>query len=42
MEYQNIVIFILVFIVLMTIFYFIVSNFGISSSLSEPTEPKLI
>lgn len=40
MEYQNIVIFILVFIVLMTIFYFIVSNFGISNSLSEPTEPK--
>ena len=36
MEYQNIVIFILVFIVLMTIFYFIVSNFGISNSSSEP------
>ena len=36
MEYQNIVIFILVFIVLMTIFYFIVSNFGISNSSSGP------
>jgi hypothetical protein len=36
MEYQNIVIFILVFIVLMTIFYFVVSNFGISNSSSEP------
>ena len=36
MEYQNIIIFILVFIVLMTIFYLIVSNFGISNSLSEP------
>jgi len=36
MEYQNIVIFILFFIVLMTIFYFIVSNFGISNSSPEP------
>lgn len=36
MEYQNIIIFILIFIVLMTIFYFIVSNFGISNSSSEP------
>lgn len=36
MEYQNIVIFILVFIVLMTIFYFVVSNFGVSNSSSDP------
>jgi hypothetical protein len=36
MEYQNIVIFILIFIVLMTIFYFVISNFGISNVSSEP------
>lgn len=32
MDYQNIIIFILIFIVLMTIFYFIISNFGISNT----------
>ncbi len=32
MEYQNIIIFVLIFIVLMTVFYFIISNFGISES----------
>jgi len=32
MEYQNIIIFVLVFIVLMTVFYFIISNFGIGES----------
>lgn len=32
MEYQNIIIFILIFIVLMTIFYFIISNFGMSNT----------
>jgi hypothetical protein len=32
MEYQNIIIFVLIFIVLMTLFYFIVSNFGISTT----------
>jgi hypothetical protein len=32
MEYQNIIIFVLIFIVLMTIFYFIISNFGINES----------
>ena len=32
MDNQNIIIFILIFIVLMTIFYFIISNFGISNT----------
>lgn len=32
MDYQNIIIFILIFIVLMTVFYFIISNFGISNT----------
>lgn len=32
MEYQNIIIFVLIFIVLMTLFYFIISNFGISTT----------
>lgn len=32
MEYHNIIIFVLIFIVLMTVFYLIVSNFGISST----------
>lgn len=32
MDYKNIIIFILIFIVLMTIFYFIISNFGISNT----------
>lgn len=37
MEYQNIIIFILIFIVLMTIFYFIINNFGITNSKYDNT-----
>lgn len=32
MEYQNIIIFVLIFIVLMTVFYLIISNFGITNT----------
>lgn len=36
MDYLNIIIFILVLIILMTIFYFIINNFGINNSSDEP------
>lgn len=40
MEYQNIIMFILIFIISMAIFYFIISNFGINTKLND-TQPMV-
>ena len=39
MDYQNIIIFVLIFIVLMSLFYYIVSNFGITNTDSHMSLP---